>query len=156
LTIHQSDKPDAAPLVTNRLDAHIEKLLVKDRAGRFFWAERVERDRQRTLEPVSLQLAGQRLNDAFLAHRPAFPQGYRQYASFGRGRRYPYFDVDNGQSAPTFVSGTLERSIQAALCGVGTLKPRSYLAITSTSPGVPLGYEQAREEASFHVVFGRW
>ncbi len=39
---------------------------------------------------------------------------------------------------------------------VRTWPPRSYVAITRTSPGVSLGYSRVREEASFHVVYGSW
>ena len=39
---------------------------------------------------------------------------------------------------------------------VSVWPPRSYVAITRTSPGVSLGCDRAREEASFHVVYGTW
>ena len=36
------------------------------------------------------------------------------------------------------------------------LKPGSYLAIVDRSPEVVLGVSSAREEASLHVVLGKW
>jgi hypothetical protein len=33
---------------------------------------------------------------------------------------------------------------------------RTYVAVTATGPEVELGVEGAREEASFHVVVGKW
>ena len=50
--------------------------------------------------------------------------------------------------------GILERNLKQA--AYSELTPRSYLAITRTAPELPLGYPAAREQASYHVVTGRW
>jgi hypothetical protein len=45
----------------------------------------------------------------------------------------------------------LSTSGGAPLLGAG-----GYVAIVDRSPEVELGTDAAREEASFHVIFGRW
>ncbi|MCH8046597.1 MAG: hypothetical protein IID44_23060 [Planctomycetes bacterium] len=45
--------------------------------------------------------------------------------------------------------------VQAWLTG-GQMDRRSYVAIVDRSPEVELGLESAQEEASFHVIVGRW
>ena len=94
------------------------------------------------------------------ANRPAYPTGLNpdSFAAWGFRRGYYYgrgwSNVDSNLAAPTFVSGILERSLRGTV--PAGLPPRSYMAITSASPGVPVGYSRAREEASFHMVLGTY
>ncbi len=92
---------------------------------------------------------------------PAYPPGYNPAFSGAAGVGFGYYrfwsDVDDALPAPTLVTGILERSLQATLnADVQAWQPRTYVALTRSSPGVSLGYGAAREEASLHVVFGTW
>jgi hypothetical protein len=93
---------------------------------------------------------------AWLAARPVFPVGYDpQVYNRGFGRWYNYYgNVDQGLPPAKFEVGILERNLKQA--AYSELTPRSYLAITRTAPELPLGYRAAREQASYHVVTGRW
>ena len=89
-----------------------------------------------------------------------FPTGYdpRLYENEYRyGRRYYWSSTDNQLPPARVAESLLECKLQQACYGdLRDLPPRSYLAVTQTSPDVPLGYRDAREVASFHVVQGRW
>ncbi len=146
---------------TNNLAAAIDTLIVKDDAGRVRWAKDLAIGQSQRLESVDPVAAQRELQAAFGVNRPAFPPGYQSHSYRGLGFSGRYYhswsNVDRNLPNPTFASGILERSLQATLGGdVRTWPPRSYVAITRTSPGVSLGHERAREEASFHVVYGSW
>jgi hypothetical protein len=144
----------------NNLDAAIDTLIVKDDAGRVLQAKDLAIGQSRRLESVDPETAQQELQAALGANRPAFPPGYqsRYYGGLGFNGRYygSWSNVDRNLPNPTFASGILERSLQALGGDVRTWPPRSYVAIARTSPGVSLGHDRAREEASFHVVYGTW
>lgn len=146
---------------TNNLDAAIDKLIVKDDAGRVLEANDLAIGQSRRLERVDPAAAQQELQASLGANQPAFPLGYdsRYYGGLGFSSRYygGVSNVDRNLPDPTFASSILERSLQATLRGdVRSWPRRSYVAITRTSPGVSLGYDRAHEEASFHVVYGTW
>lgn len=146
---------------TNSLDAAVDTLIVKDDAGRVLRAKDLASGESRLLASVDPLVAQQELQASLGANRPAFPPGYQAGYSGGLGFSSRYYrtwsNVDRNLPDPSFASGILERSIQAALGGdVRSWPPRSYVAITRTSPGVSLGHERAREEAGFHVVYGTW
>jgi hypothetical protein len=50
----------------------------------------------------------------------------------------------------------LERWTDFSEDPVPVWRRRTYVAVTANGPEVELGVEGAREEASFHVVVGRW
>lgn len=146
---------------TNGLDAAIHKLIVKDDTGRVLRAEELAVGQSRRLEIIAPAVAAQELQVLLAANQPAYPPGYEPhyYGGLGFSNRYyrGWSPVDGRLPDPTFGTSVLERSLQATLRGdVRAWPPRSYVAITRTSPGVSLGYERAREEASFHVVYGTW
>jgi hypothetical protein len=156
-----SEAGGAAPGVRNRLGSLIERLVVRDSAGRYFLGASLEPGGQATLEPADAATAAGILKRLFNDNRLAFPPGYDpQYYnnSFAfRPRYYGWSDVDQQEPPPKFELGLLERSLDRALFqGAGQLPPRSYVAVLRTSPEVPIGYRAAREEAGFHVLQGRW
>jgi hypothetical protein len=149
---------DAALTVTNNLGTDVEQLVVTDAGGQCYWAERVRDGTQSRAEPIVCDRADTALAALGSAHRPAFPVGYDpQYYRRAFGWSYYWSNVDDSMPKPRFATGILERSLSQALSGRPTRRsPRSYVAITRSSPEVPLGYSQLREEASFHVIVGRW
>lgn len=90
---------------------------------------------------------------------PSYPQGYTQQSSYRsnrtrRNRRYGRYDDKD-------LTINLANKFLAKLQGnTGTkafdLPPKSYIAIAKVGPEVDLGFENVTEEASFHVVVGRW
>jgi len=154
--------PDASDRqATNNLGAAIDRLIVKDDVGRVLQARDLASGQSRRLEPADPAATQQELQALLAANQPAYPLGYdpRNYGGLGFSSRYyrSWSSVDPNLPPPTFATSILERSLQATLRGdVRTWPPRSYVAITRTSPGVSLGYDRAREEASFHVIYGTW
>jgi hypothetical protein len=151
----------AAVWTTNQLEATIDRLVVKDPQGRLLGTTQLAPGRRGRLEAIDPAAARRELAQVLSANAPAYPPGYNPGFSGAAGVGFGYYrywsDVDDDLPAPTQVTGTLERSLQATLnADVRTWQPRTYVALTRTSPGVSLGYGAAREEASFHVVFGTW
>ena len=111
---------------------------------------------------VSKRSTGRRLGaiqEALNANRPAYPTGLNPNSFGWWGFRKGYYyggwsTVDQNLAPPSFASGILECSLVGTL--PADLPPRSYIAITNASPGVPVGYSRAREEASFHMVLGTY
>jgi hypothetical protein len=151
----------AAVWATNRLEATIDRLVVKDPQGRLLGTTQLAPGQRSRLEAIDPAAARRELAQVLIANAPAYPPGYNPGFSGASGVGFGYHrfwsNVDDDQPAPTLVTGTLERSLQATLnADVRTWPPRTYVALTRTSPGVSLGHGGAREEASFHVVFGTW
>jgi hypothetical protein len=149
--------PSAPLRVINRLNTVVQKLGVRNADGKYYWGTNLAAGKEATLQSAELATIQRELRAALLANRPSFPPGYdaRYYnRGFGFGRSYYYNANDQGLPAPKFDAGLLERSL--SLAAYTPLEPRSYVAITQTAPEVPLISGSAREEASFHVVTGRW
>jgi len=159
LRVVESDGDGTAPRVTNDLGADIAQVVLCDASGKCYWAEKIESGQQFRPQPIDRQEAARHLRIAKNENRPAFPIGYdsRYYRNAFGVRRRSWTDVDQSLPPPKFEDGILERSIHRAFYSdARNLKPRSYLAITETTVEVPLGYHSLQEEASFHVIHGRW
>lgn len=160
LSIVENDSQESAPRVTNNLEADIAMLVICDSAGRYHWAENTERGEQFQPRPIDPAEAAKRLRLAYDENRAALPVGFdsRYYRSSFGFRSYRWTDVDQGlKPSPAFDQGVLERGIQRAIyTDARNMKPRSYVAITRESAEAPLGHQASQEEASFHVVSGRW
>ena len=157
----ESGPGDAAVWVTNRLDATVDRLVVKDERGRILGTTQLDPGQRRRLDAIDPASARRELRQALGSNAPAYPSGYNSNFSgaLGWNGGYSRFwsNVDNELPTPTLATGILERSLQATLnADVQTWQPRTYVALTRTSPGVSIGYGRAREEASFHVVLGTW
>ncbi len=157
----ESGLGDVEAWVTNRLDATIDRLVVKDGQGRTLGTTQLDPGQRRRLNAIDPGAALHELRQALGANTPAYPPGYNPNFTGALGFRSSYYlgwsDVDQELPAPTLATGILERSLQATLnADVQTWQPRTYVALTRTTPGVSLGYGRAHEEASFHVVFGSW
>lgn len=156
LQVAEAAGQSAPPQVTNGLNTTLEKVVLRDAHGKYYWASQVAPGQ--VFQPLATQqdVVVREFKSAWLAHRPVFPVGYDpDYYNRGFGRRnYYYNNVDQGLPPAKFDVGLLERSLKQAACC--ELTPGSYLAITRTSPELPLGVPAALEQASFHMVKGRW
>jgi len=152
-------EPDAAAVwATNRLGATIDRLVVKDSAGRVLGTTQLaagQRCRLDAIEPGAARLA---LAQAVGASAPAFPPGYHPGFDLAGLGGYNYWSsCDYDLPGPTMDAGILEQSLVISLnAQIENWPPRTYIAVTRTTPGVSLGCDDAREEASFHAVLGRW
>jgi hypothetical protein len=160
LAVQEAGDAAGPPRVTNRLETDLLLLLLCDAQQHYYWATDVAAGQQFQPQPIRPEDARQRLKAAFTAQRPEFPVGYDSRYSdrgFGFGRRYYAYwrSWDQYLSRPSFDQSLLERNLIRAV-QQPDLGPRSYAAITRTSPEVPLGYRVVQETASFHLVYGRW
>jgi len=145
--------------VTNKLDAGVAKVLICDSAGRYHWAENVETGEEFRPRKINATEAAQQLRLSYNENRPEVPKGFdpRHYRNSLGFSRYWRTDVDQGLSPPALNQSVLERGVQRAMyTDASAMKPRTYIAITRTTTEASLGYQASREEASFHVVVGRW
>jgi hypothetical protein len=148
------------PQLRNDLAVPLEKLLVRDDQGAFFWAEQVDPGQSFQPRRIAAAKAQAELRAVYDARYPAYPPGYERsaYAAFGARRYYANLsEEDRALPDVQFSQGMLERSLNRKLVGdLKSLPARSYLAVARGSPGVPLGVRAARREQSFDVIFGRW
>jgi hypothetical protein len=156
--------------IENRLGAPIELLILRDDAGKLYVGESIAADGATTLAPVTeeAKIAG-RLRGLFDERKPAFPEAFqtsanRMQALYGStGTDYYYGGIGfvstsrlmqriNSFTQPvdsqTPAEGGSGRSVN--------LDDGTYLAITTRGIDLATGLNNPDEEASFHLVEGRW
>jgi hypothetical protein len=144
----------------NSLGTAIRYVVVADSAGKLFAGENVPQGATAELEPVEPAVAEERWRTLVRENRPQPPlEATDAYAlsqlSFDRRSRNNqyYFPA-------TRLSNNLMEKTLADWTGMDGQPPnwgrRTYLALAETSPEIALGVPNASEEASFHVVIGKW
>jgi len=159
-------RPRGRPEVVNQLGTPLHQVLMCDKDGQLYWAERVPADGTAELSPINLADARSNLSRVHRAHEPALPEGMRQYrrgGMFGFSRRRYWGWASNSAMVPPSQSTSLmEKQLRLLTTPPAQgqadplARPRSYVAVVEQSPEVPLGVSSAEEEESYHVVFGRW
>jgi hypothetical protein len=161
LNVKPADTVDKPPEITNALGSRIVQLTLRDEAGEYYAAEDIAGGaifRPTLTDRISAQAA---LRLYYVKNRLELPYGY---SSFGygfqggyRSRRYYgyYGGMDRGLPEPTVFSSVLERNLMLAGSSDFDLDKRSYVAVVERTSAVPIGTD-VEEEASFHVVRGRW
>ncbi len=150
--------------VKNALGTRIRQLVIRTDEENYYWAEGVDADQTVALEQFTPQ-AAKRLRQAYHASRPRMPedvqtQYYRSGRIFGlRPGRRPR-GGNPALARPTQQTSRLEASLAGLPAPGGPnrspLEPGSYVAVVEKSPEVVPGVASAREEASYHVILGRW
>lgn len=158
-----TQQSDGRLAVVNRLETAIRYLAVCDADGKKYGAENVAADASVTLEADaagSFDAVRQHFLRAFEQHYPKRPKGLNEYDLIrGRFRYYPMAQRTGSvrrlaaEGDDRLESGLAEAQRRLA---ESKLAPRTYVAIVERSPEVELGVAAAREEASFHVILGRW
>jgi hypothetical protein len=162
IDIDEQGVGSATPEVTNRLGVDIEQLLIRSSDDRSLACDKLPAGRSVQLHEVDEEEFPTRWNKLFAAERPKFPVGFdpnqveNAAAIFGDSSRW-WQQIDRGLPAPTTATSILERGLR----NIGNLKldamrPRSYIAIVRRSPNAALGIAAVAEEASFHIVTGKW
>lgn len=149
--------------ITNRLSARIESLIVLDKEGMFFAGDGIENETRAALEPISRTQAVQRIVPIVRDNEPEAPAALsvsdRDFR-MGRSRR-GYMTRYRQQFSSDQLAENLAGRAITDLAGLNgrpalDLPPRSYVAVTEKGPEVETGISYAQEEASFHVIVGRW
>jgi len=144
--------------LTNRLGVRIEQVLVCTEQGKYGWAAGVEPDERVELQPIDSAVALKRLQERCRAQRLGWPEGMTDVPSSGWSGAWRWawsglFEVTDRDSRLEHVLSTITAVGSPELLRPG---PRTYLAVTQTSPEVQLGTPRAREEDSLHVIVGNW
>jgi hypothetical protein len=151
--------------VKNELGARIQTLVVTRDDGKMFFAEGVGESESANLQPIEQDDAIRRISKLIVEALPQAPMALASndadLASVlgqRRSRRY-------GRYGGQYSSGRLSENIAAdsitSLAGLNgapalALAPRSYVAVTEKGPEVELGVSTAQEEASFHLIQGKY
>ena len=151
--------------IVNRLGTRIESLLVLDDSGKFFSGEGLASESRVALAPISRDDAVKRIVQLVRDNEPEMPaelsgsdrdffgrRGRSTSRSFGRYRSQASDGQLNENLASRALSDLAGMNGRPAL----DLPVRSYVAVTTTGPEVETGISYAKEDASFHVVVGRW
>jgi hypothetical protein len=150
------DKPIAPKRAQNGLGGDIEQLLLRDRAGKYFFAEEVPASGQFALAPTTFDASSGKLKAQFDVHHPSGPPGL-DASQFNNMYGWYGWGIDNSQPPPRATSSLMEQQLRRLQnLKSDTLAPGSYVAIVRSSPEVPLGVAGAREEESFHVIEGKF
>jgi hypothetical protein len=153
---------DGAIHVHNKLDTSIQHLLLFDDRGDRYYGSAIDPEAEANLTPVN---AGQVANDQppldvmNQLYVSSLPRDTRPY-NYNYTVNQPYAVGPGMPDSPdrvTTASSRLEAGLQENLQNPGQrVRPRSYVAIVSRNPHVPLGVESASETGSFHVIVGYW
>jgi hypothetical protein len=151
------------PVVTNQLETDIRALVLRDSRGTLWLAENVDAGDPATLTQTSDKAASQLLNKLYGADPPDFPRNYNPNVHHNNALSLfmPNFggwygNVDAGSSTPVMASSLLEMNLAYSTDTAKGLLPGRYIAIAQASPVVPYGVPRVREEASLHIIRGRY
>jgi hypothetical protein len=148
--------------IENRLEGKIQYVLVRDGERNWLRGEAILDGTVGRLFPTTADEAKLKMKAIADGVKPAPPTGYDPEANresmfvFLNRRRYRPLNTDSGDRAQTSDS-ILENRIEVALDPVGTpLAPGSYVAIVEHSPLVVPGAGGVQEEASLHLIHGKF
>ena len=151
--------------VKNQLGTKINTLIVVSEGDRLYFGEDIANGASASLRLIERDDAIRRLNRQIVAHAPQAPDalasGDTEIATMRSRSRYSAFGRSGLQYNPGKLSENLQGEALINLAGLGgqpalALPPRTYVAITETGPEVETGISYAKEEASFHVIMGKW
>jgi len=130
--------------IVNRLGVDVVDVAVQDHAGKFYLCQNLPAGEGRIV-PASDQTAlAAQIRRQFTAHLPEFPSGEDS------DYRSSYYGFALSQSV---MEGRLEAINSAVITGWGN---GTYIAFTKQAVELDLGLDDVTEEASFHVIEGRW
>lgn len=157
LTVKPADSSDSPPEITNDLGARIIELLLRDEDGRYYTATDVAAGAVFRPTSTARSAAQETLRLTYHENDLRFPDGFGRHGYGGYGRRYyyGYYGMDDGLPDPVVTSSVLERNLMVAGCSQSDLDQRSYVAVVERTSAVPVGTD-VKEEASYHVLSGRW
>jgi hypothetical protein len=151
--------------VKNGLGTNIKSLVVINDDGKMFFGEDIVTSESVNLRPIASDDAIRNISKLIVDAMPQAPEalasGDADLATVlgaPRSRRY-------GRYGNQYSSGRLSENLATdAITGLAglngspalALPPRSYVAITNFGPEVEFGIDGAREEASFHIIQGKY
>lgn len=147
---------------TNELGAAIHYVAAIDEQGNFWVGEDLADHATVNLVPATRLEVLQKLRPLVLENAPEMPAGLvDDEDSIIATRRRGYQRRFGLEYSSERLASNLAGDAVSSLVGTGgrpplDLPPRSYVAITETGPEVAIGVPNAKLEAGFHVLVGRW
>jgi hypothetical protein len=148
--------------VENRLDTNIRHLMLRDSAGNTYTSADLAAGAKAVLKPLGSDAEAQEViitmlnarNRAALSH-PSMGSTPASTFLFGRSTTYRG-SHNSGYSGPG--ASMLEENLDQAFNEIGSKlsRPRTYVAIVTRPPDVPIGVERVVESQSLHVIYGTW
>jgi hypothetical protein len=160
LTVREGSAVDVPPEVTNGLHTRIPLLVLHDSRDQWWLAEDLADAASVKLSPTTAAAAADKLKTLYGADPPAVPRGYdpnlHNNALSLFTNNYAWYSVDTSSSLPVMATSLLEHNLAGAVDPSSTLPAKSYLAVTKSPPIVPYGVSRVREEASLHMIRGKY
>jgi hypothetical protein len=151
--------------VRNRLGTSIKTLVVVGEDGKLYAGENIADAALQPLNPIDRDVAVRRLGGLVVENLPKAPDELAttdsELAAMTSGSRYRRYGRYGGRFSGGRMLENLAGSAISELAGRTEqpgldLPPRSYVAITDSGPEVETGISYATEEASFHMLEGKW
>jgi hypothetical protein len=150
----------------NDLGAVVRYVVAVDAAGKLFAVENLAIGAAVELVPIERADAAKQFRKWLENHRPQSPAALAGVDATADYSVFPGPVYRAGASGNVYQTGTLlsDSVLNQALMQWTNFdddplpgwRHRTFVAVTETGPEVDLGLDNAREEASFHVVAGRW
>jgi hypothetical protein len=159
LSVTEGRSPGSPPHVANQLKTRIRLVILRDRRGDFWKGENLADGQGAALAAVTAADAAALLKQLIGADPPELPEGYdpslhnTAFSMFMPS--YGWYNVDASATQPLMATSILESNLAYAT-RPGDMARGSYLAIVTSSPTAPTGVPRVREEASLHVIRGRY
>lgn len=159
LAVREGSAAGQPPEVTNQLGSDLHLVVLRDSRGQLWLGEGLADQRPATLGKTSDQEAADKLQVLYGANPPKPPRNYdpnvHNSAISIFMPNYSFYSVDASSAAPGMASGMLEKNLALA-ANLQGLPPGTYVAVVQLSSVVPYGVPHVREEASLHMIRGRY
>jgi len=162
LIVKEGPSAGQPPEVENKLTSNIRYLLLRDSRGDYFAAHSVANAAQAKLAKIDPANSEKELRKLAQAVEPDLPRNYdpnvHNNALSFLNPNYGYRGgVDGSAAQPLMAASLLERNLTESLLPTKQpLQNGTYIAVVESSPAVPVGVPRVRQEASFHVIRGRY
>ncbi|TWT48862.1 hypothetical protein [Botrimarina hoheduenensis] len=149
--------------VRNRLGADLQLLMVYDEGGQWWRGESINVDGVARLEAIDKVEAVAQIRQITLDNEPQIPLGAgRQIEDSlerigaSRSARRLQREVADVSPGGNLMNQAIDRLVGLEGGAPLNLPPRSYVALSTKTVGVPLGFESVTEAGSFHLTVGNW
>jgi hypothetical protein len=142
--------------IKNRLDADIRLLVLCTADNQYYTLTNLPAGSDGRATSATQIDALSPLRRMYVDEMPLPPPFDPTQFGYRRRRSYPVYSPMWG-TTPAIDAGLLERSMKyVAAVDAQPFGPGTYVAVTKTSPEVEHGLQGVGEEASFHMVIGKW
>jgi hypothetical protein len=163
--VFQPPQNGAGARVVNELGTPIEHLILRDKDGAYYKGEDIAADAEAALAAETYDKCISPISVRFNQCAMNWPEGYNDNQAggglWGFTARPWDWQYNNGNNAgilpPSYTASILERELQrTSTYNTREMEKGTYVALVASSPEVPLGYARVKQQASLHIIEGRW